>query len=300
MKTAATSLGWRPMARSARSSTSSTRSAGCSLLGGCCAMRMSMQLDPMDQRGCQQVVLAREVAVDRAHGDVGARRHVAHLHRLVTSVVTERHRRVDDALPPGLLGAGERAGQRLVHRDIVSALPPGSSWTAATLGRHVRRGARARHHRFVERRAPGGRRDDGRSRPGGAGSPDPSAAVGRDGRAAQHHLVALGQGDRHRAAGTYVAGDVLSVLRQRRAGHPSPGRGNGRGGGGAGPVGGRRLVGRGQLGHRARGHRGLPRLLGGQPRRLPGGRPGDRGRRHAVARHPGSGAQRRHASRWPT
>ena len=34
----------------------------------------------------------------------------------------------------------------------------------------------------------------------------------------------------------------------------------------------------GELGHRAGGDRGVPRLLGGQPRRVPGGRPGHRRR----------------------
>ena len=38
-----------------------------------------------------------------------------------------------------------------------------------------------------------------------------------------------------------------------------------------------------------RGDRGLPRLLGGQPRRLPGGRPGDRGGRRASCGASGCG-----------
>ena len=37
---------------------------------------------------------------------------------------------------------------------------------------------------------------------------------------------------------------------------------------------------------------GLPRLLGGQPRRVPCGRPGHGGRRGPAAGHPGAGAQR--------
>ena len=41
-----------------------------------------------------------------------------------------------------------------------------------------------------------------------------------------------------------------------------------------------------------RGHRGLPLLLGGQPRRVPRRRPGHRGGRRAAAGHPGAGAQR--------
>ena len=78
-------------------------------------------LDPVHQRRGEQVVLAREVAVDGAHGDVGAGRHVAHLHRFVAALEPQCHRRVDDALAPGLLRASERAGHRLLHSDSVSA-----------------------------------------------------------------------------------------------------------------------------------------------------------------------------------
>ena len=73
------------------------------------------QLDPVHERGGEQVVLAREVAVDGAHGDVGPGGDVAHLDRLVAPLETQRHGGVDHALTPGLLGAGERAGQRLLH-----------------------------------------------------------------------------------------------------------------------------------------------------------------------------------------
>ena len=91
-------------------------------------MRESSISDPVHERGRQEVVLAREVAVHRAHGHVGAGGDVAHLDRLVAAFEPQRHRSVDHALAPGLLPAGERAGHRL-HPDSVSAPSPGSSGT---------------------------------------------------------------------------------------------------------------------------------------------------------------------------
>src|SRR5208282_1832831 len=85
--------------------------------------------DPVHEGGREEVVLAREIAVHRAHCHVGPGRDVAHLDRLVAALEPQRHGGVDDALAPGLLRAGERAGQRLLHPDSVSAPPPGSSGT---------------------------------------------------------------------------------------------------------------------------------------------------------------------------
>ena len=221
------------------------------------------QLDPVHERGGQQVVLAREVAVHRAHGDVGPGGHVAHLDRLVAALEPQRHGGVDHALAPGLLGAGERAGQRLLHPDSVSAPPPGSSGSgAATLAPPCQDGVPGggRHRRPRRVRRAGG--DDRRAGARRAGAPDPPAPARRHGRAARDHLVAVGQGHRHRPAGPDLAGDLLPVLRQRRAGHPGAGRGDGGPGGPAGRAGRRRLVRGGELGHRAGGDRGLPRPTG--------------------------------------
>ena len=90
----------------------------------------------------------------------------------------------------------------------------------------------------------------------------------------------------------HVAGHLLPVLRERRAGHPGAGRGDGRPGGAVGRAGRRRLVRGGQLGHGAGRDRGVLGLLGGEPGRLPRGRPGHRGGRCPAARHPGPGPQR--------
>jgi hypothetical protein len=64
-------------------------------------------LDPVDQGRGQQVVLAGEVAVDRAHGHVGPGGHVAHLDGLVAPLEPQGHGRVDHPLAPGLLGPGQ-------------------------------------------------------------------------------------------------------------------------------------------------------------------------------------------------
>ncbi len=56
---------------------------------------------------------------------------------------------------------------------------------------------------------------------------------------------------------------------------------------------------RGELGHRPCRDRGLPLLLGGQPRRVPRRRPGDRGGRRGAARHPRPRPQRRHRGAGP-
>ena len=184
VKTAATSLGWRPMARRARSRTSSTRSAGCSSRGGCWTDPGVEHLDPVHERGRQEVVLAGEVAVHRAHGHVGAGRDVAHLDRLVAALEPQRHGGVDDALAPGLLGAGERAGQRLLHPDSVSAPSPGSSgtgplrWPAMPGQSPGREAAVVPLDAYAEPVAT----TDGRV-PGRTGPPDPPAPARRHGRA---------------------------------------------------------------------------------------------------------------------
>ena len=159
-------------------------------------------------------------------------------------------------------------------------------------------GAGGRHRRPGRvRRAGGHHRRPGARR---TGPPDPPTPARRHGRAPDDHLVAVGQGHRHRAAGPDVAGDLLPVLRQRRAGHPRcwPRAWSTR------PPQLAELVG-GDWSEDAswdtalRGDRGVPRLLGGQPGRLPGGRPGHRGGRRRAARHPGAGAQRRHRGPGP-
>ena len=200
MKTAATSLGWRPMARSARSSASSTRSAGCSPSRRVLADPAVEHLDPVHEGGRQQVVLAREVAVDGAHGHVGPGRDVPHLHRLVPAFEPQRHGGVDHALAPGLLRAGERAGQRLLHPDSVSAPSPGSSGAAATtLACHARSQPRASGRRRAARHVRRSGGDHRRPGPRGTGTPDPAAASRRHRRAPDDHVVALGEGHRHRA-----------------------------------------------------------------------------------------------------
>ena len=72
-------------------------------------------LDPVDEGGGQQVVLAGEVPVDRAHGHVGPGGHVTHLDGLVAAVEGQRHGGVDDPLAPGLLGPRQGAWHRTVH-----------------------------------------------------------------------------------------------------------------------------------------------------------------------------------------
>ena len=110
--------------------------------------------------------------------------------------------------------------------------------------------ATSRGHRAssADRRQPRRRRTPSRWRPPTGGCPGERGRQTRQRlldatvELLEHHLVALGQGHRHRPAGADVAGDLLPVLRQRGAGHPGAGRGDGRPGRAAGRAGGRRLV----------------------------------------------------------
>ena len=115
-KTAATSWGWRPMARRARSRTSSDPLGGGRPPGGHLGQAGVELLHPEDERGGQQVVLGREVAVDGAHGHVRPGGHVAHLDRLVAAFEAELHGGVDHPLAPRLLGTGQGTGKHpLLH-----------------------------------------------------------------------------------------------------------------------------------------------------------------------------------------
>ena len=176
------------------------------------------------------MVLAGEVAVDGAHGHVGPGGHVAHLHRLVPAFEAERHGGVDDTLAPGLLGPGERTGERLLHSDMLSGTATWGFWTRplrwATM---AARASVARKPQIVdlERLAePRGRRPTAGCRASAAARP--VNACSTHGRTALHDIVALGQGHGHRPTGQHLAGHLLPVLRQRRGGHPGPGRGHGR------------------------------------------------------------------------
>ena len=115
-KTAATSWGWRPMARRARSRTSRTRSEAVGPAGRHLGQAGVELLHPEDEGRGEQVVLGGEVAVDGAHGHVRPGGHVPHLHRLVAALEAELHGSVDDPLTPRFLSAGQGAGKHsLLH-----------------------------------------------------------------------------------------------------------------------------------------------------------------------------------------
>jgi hypothetical protein len=84
-------------------------------------------LDPVDQGGGQEMVLAGEVAVDGAHRHIGAGGDIAHLHGVVPAIEAEGHGGVDDPLAPGLLCPRERTGEHLLHSAMLSTAPPGDS-----------------------------------------------------------------------------------------------------------------------------------------------------------------------------
>ena len=100
MTIAAVMLGSRVSARVARRRTSATRSPGRSPWAGRCASRVRSVPGLVRERGEQQLVLRRVVAVQRAQRDLGPRRDVAHLHRVVAALGRELDRGLEQPAPP--------------------------------------------------------------------------------------------------------------------------------------------------------------------------------------------------------
>ena len=75
--------------------------------------------DEVDEHVDEQVVLRREVEVRGRRGDAGPRRDLAHADRFVAALGRELAGGVEEAVPGGGLGRGERTGRR--------PRPPGSS-----------------------------------------------------------------------------------------------------------------------------------------------------------------------------
>ena len=98
MTIACVTRGWRSSARVARRNTSATRSAGASPRGGRCIEALAQGRRLLRQRGEQELVLRRVVAVERAERDLGPGRDVAHLHRVVAAFGRELGRRGEQAL----------------------------------------------------------------------------------------------------------------------------------------------------------------------------------------------------------
>ena len=201
---------------------------------------------------------------------------------------------------PGLLGAGERAGQRLLHPDSVSAPSPGSSGTGplrwgAMPGRSTGREATvvdldayAEQVATTDGRVPGERGRQTRQRLLDATvellatTSWRSVKVTDIARQAQTspatfyqyfanveqaiQVLAEGMVDQAAQLAELVGGDWSEEASWDTALTVTE---------------------------------GFLALLGGQPRRLPGGRPGDRGGRRAAAGHPGAGAQRGHRGAGP-
>ena len=281
-----------------------TRSAAVVPLGRLLGQPAVELLDPVDQRRGQQVVLAGEVAVDGAHGHVGPGRHVAHLHRLVAPVESQRHGRVDDPLAPCLLGSR----QGTWHRTVRHGCLPYSPGNFLVTGASAPAGPRRRGDPSLPSRG---------SRPRYHGPPwsppkmpEPIATTdgrvpGRRGRATRQRLLectaellaatpwrSIKVIDIARQAGTSPATfyqyfenveAAITVLAEELVE-----------GWGSWPVWSTGLVGGGQLGHGGGGGRGVHGVLGAEPGRVPGGRTDHRGGRPAVPGAPGAGAQRRH------
>ena len=87
----------------------------------------------LGERGEEQVVLRRVVAVERAERDLGAGRDVAHLHRVVAAGGGELDRGGDHALPA--CGGLERgvARRRRASRSVGISAPP-STWRGTLAG----------------------------------------------------------------------------------------------------------------------------------------------------------------------
>ena len=131
--------------------------------------------------------------------------------------------------------------------------------------------------------------------------PDAASVARRHCRAPGDDVLALGQGHRHCAGGPDLAGDLLSNISptwSRRSRCSPRAWWTRRGSLPAELVGGDWSE-DASWGTGVGGDGGLSRLLEGQPRRLPGGRPGDRGRRRAAAGHPCASAERRHRRPGP-